>query len=59
MTTNYHEQNRQSWNEATKQHHSHKPDLIEQYKNGRNNLYPEENQPSLALMFSIVATKNE
>lgn len=40
--TNYHEKNRQSWNEATKQHHSHKPDLIEQYKNGRNNLYPEE-----------------
>lgn len=40
--TNYHEQNRQSWNVATKQHHSHKPDLIEQYKNGRNNLYPED-----------------
>ena len=37
--TNYHEENRKSWNAATKQHHSHKPDLIEQYKNGWNNLY--------------------
>lgn len=40
--TNYHEQNRQSWNAATKQHHSHKPDLIEHYKDGHNNLYPED-----------------
>lgn len=40
--TNYHEQNRQSWNAATKQHHSHKPDLIERYKNGWNNLYAED-----------------
>lgn len=40
--TNYHENNRQSWNEATKQHHSHKPDMIEQYKNGKNNLFPED-----------------
>jgi SAM-dependent methyltransferase len=40
--TNYHEQNRKSWNTATKQHHSHKPDLIERYKNGWNNLYPED-----------------
>ncbi|MEO1289281.1 MAG: class I SAM-dependent methyltransferase [Chloroflexota bacterium] len=42
--TNYHEQNRKSWNEATKQHHSHKPDLIARYKNGWNNLYPEDMQ---------------
>ncbi|GAB5491504.1 MAG: class I SAM-dependent methyltransferase [Phototrophicaceae bacterium] len=40
--TNYHENNRQSWNEATKQHHSHKPDMIKQYKNGKNNLFPED-----------------
>ncbi|MGJ3238311.1 MAG: class I SAM-dependent methyltransferase [Anaerolineae bacterium] len=38
----YHEDNRQSWNVATRQHHTHKPDLIARYKNGYNNLYPEE-----------------
>lgn len=38
----YHESNRRSWNMATQQHHSHKPDLIERYKNGHNNLYPED-----------------
>ena len=38
----YHEANRLSWNAATQQHHTHKPDLIERYKNGHNNLYPEE-----------------
>jgi len=42
MSNNPHESNRQSWNAATKQHHSHKPDLIERYKNGYNNLYAEE-----------------
>lgn len=40
--TDYHQQNRQSWNAATAQHHTHKPDLIARYKNGYNNLYPEE-----------------
>lgn len=40
--TNYHEQNRKSWNNATKQHHSHKPDLIERYKNGWNNLHEDD-----------------
>ena len=42
MSSNYHEENRQSWNAATTQHHSHKPDLIERYKNGWNNLYQED-----------------
>lgn len=37
-----HEANRQSWNEATKQHRSHKPDLIQQYLNGHNNLHIED-----------------
>jgi 2-polyprenyl-3-methyl-5-hydroxy-6-metoxy-1,4-benzoquinol methylase len=40
--TNYHEQNRKSWNNATKQHHSHKPDLIERHKNGWNNLHDDD-----------------
>jgi SAM-dependent methyltransferase len=42
MIQNYHEQNRKSWNNATKKHHSHKPDLIERYQNGWNNLYRED-----------------
>lgn len=42
MPNPYHEDNRQSWNAATRQHHSHKPDLINRYKEGWNNLYPED-----------------
>ncbi|MGB1287007.1 MAG: class I SAM-dependent methyltransferase [Aggregatilineales bacterium] len=42
MPVEYHEQNRLSWNAATEQHHTHRPDLIELYKNGKNNLYAED-----------------
>ncbi|HRF95233.1 MAG TPA: hypothetical protein PLZ51_08560, partial [Aggregatilineales bacterium] len=42
MTNHMHEANRQSWNKATAQHLTHRPDLIEKYKAGWNNLYPEE-----------------
>lgn len=38
----YHEQNRRSWNAATQRHHSHKPDLVERYAQGYNNLYRED-----------------
>lgn len=37
-----HEQNRESWNNATRQHHTHLPDLIERYRNGYNGLYAED-----------------
>lgn len=42
MTNNMHEANRRSWNRATAQHLTHRPDLIEKYRAGWNNLYPEE-----------------
>jgi len=42
MTNSMHEANRISWNRATAQHHTHRPDLIEKYRAGWNNLYPEE-----------------
>ncbi|MEO0565700.1 MAG: class I SAM-dependent methyltransferase, partial [Chloroflexota bacterium] len=38
----YHEANRKSWNAATAQHHTHKLGLIEQYRGGHNNLFPED-----------------
>jgi SAM-dependent methyltransferase len=38
----YHEQNRASWNRATPQHHSHKPDLLERFRRGESSIYPEE-----------------
>lgn len=41
-TPDYHAANRDSWNAATKQHHSHKPDLIERYQQGYDNLLVEE-----------------
>lgn len=44
MPNEYHESNRQSWNAATQQHHTHKPDLIERYKNGHNNLHEDDMQ---------------
>lgn len=37
-----HEQNRLSWNAATEQHHTHRPDLIQKYKEGYNNLHIED-----------------
>lgn len=40
--SDYHEANRQSWNDATAQHHTHKPDLIERYKDGYNNLHNDD-----------------
>lgn len=40
--TDYHEQNRKSWNAATAQHHSHKPDLVQRYVDGYNNLHDTE-----------------
>lgn len=42
MPNDYHERNRQSWNSATQQHHSHKPDLIERYKAGYNHLHEDD-----------------
>lgn len=42
MPNTYHEQNRRSWDAATQQHHTHRLDLIEQYKHGHNNLHPED-----------------
>jgi len=41
-TNRYHQQNRQSWNAATHQHHTHKPDLIERYQKGWNNLHDDD-----------------
>jgi SAM-dependent methyltransferase len=38
----WHEQNRLSWNEATKAHNSHKADQAAFLRNGGNLLYPEE-----------------
>jgi SAM-dependent methyltransferase len=43
-TNDYHQDNRKSWNAATEQHHTHKPDLIERYKNGWNNLHDDDMQ---------------
>jgi SAM-dependent methyltransferase len=43
-TNEYHQDNRKSWNAATEQHHSHKPDLIGRYKNGWNNLHDDDMQ---------------
>ncbi|MEO0599473.1 MAG: class I SAM-dependent methyltransferase [Chloroflexota bacterium] len=40
--TDYHEQNRKSWNAATEQHHSHKPDLVQKYVDGYSNLHDTE-----------------
>jgi SAM-dependent methyltransferase len=37
-----HEENRQSWNEATKAHNSHKRDQAQFLRNGGDTLYPEE-----------------
>lgn len=42
MPNDYHESNRLSWNTATQQHHSHKPDLIERYQAGYNNLHEDD-----------------
>lgn len=44
MANDYHEANRLSWNAATHQHHTHRPDLIERYRNGYNNLFAEDMQ---------------
>ena len=39
----FHEQNRLSWNAATTQHRTHKPNLVEQYAVHKyNNLFPED-----------------
>ena len=38
----WHEQNRLSWNEATKAHNSHKADQAKFLREGGNLLYPEE-----------------
>ncbi|MDQ7026244.1 MAG: class I SAM-dependent methyltransferase [Anaerolineae bacterium] len=43
-TNDYHQDNRKSWNAATEQHHSHKPDLIARYQKGWNNLHPDDMQ---------------
>jgi SAM-dependent methyltransferase len=43
-TNDYHQDNRKSWNAATEQHHSHKPDLIQRYQNGWNNLHDDDMQ---------------
>src|SRR5215470_12335790 len=37
-----HEQNRRSWDEATRAHNSHKADQARFYREGGNKLYPEE-----------------
>lgn len=37
-----HEQNRRSWNAATRAHNSHKADQAKFYREGGNKLYPEE-----------------
>lgn len=37
-----HEANRKSWNEATKQHNSHKGDQATYFRDGGNTLFPEE-----------------
>jgi SAM-dependent methyltransferase len=37
-----HEQNRKSWNEATKAHNSHKADQARFFREGGNKLFPEE-----------------
>jgi SAM-dependent methyltransferase len=42
MPIDAHEQNRKSWNHATRQHHTHRTDLIERYRNGHNNLFTED-----------------
>lgn len=39
-----HEQNRLSWNEATKAHNSHKADQAKFYREGGSKLYPEERE---------------
>jgi SAM-dependent methyltransferase len=39
-----HEQNRKSWNEATKAHNSHKGDQAAFYRAGHGKLYPEETE---------------
>ena len=39
-----HEQNRLSWNEATKAHNSHKADQAKYFREGGNKLYPEETE---------------
>ncbi|MEK7248680.1 MAG: class I SAM-dependent methyltransferase [Chloroflexota bacterium] len=38
----YHEENRLSWNEATKAHNSHKRDQAKFFRDGGNKLFPEE-----------------
>jgi SAM-dependent methyltransferase len=38
----YHEQNRRSWNAATQRHHEHKQTIIDEFKNGFDNLYRED-----------------
>lgn len=38
----YHAANRNSWNAATTQHHSHKQDLIARYQNGFDDLHEDE-----------------
>ena len=40
----FHESNRQSWNEATKQHNSHKGDQIAFFNNNGDTLFPEEKE---------------
>ncbi|HEY7416505.1 MAG TPA: class I SAM-dependent methyltransferase [Ktedonobacteraceae bacterium] len=42
MHKNLHEDNRLSWNAATVAHNSHKGDQAAFFRNGGNNLYPEE-----------------
>ena len=39
-----HEQNRKSWNEATKAHNSHKGDQAAFFRSGHGKLYPEETE---------------
>lgn len=38
----FHEQNRLSWNAATHQHHTHRPDLIAKFQSGYNHLHTDE-----------------
>ncbi|MCC6613003.1 MAG: class I SAM-dependent methyltransferase [Anaerolineae bacterium] len=42
MPNEYHEQNRLSWDAATRQHHTHRPDMVARYRAGHNNLHPED-----------------
>lgn len=37
-----HEENRLSWNEATKAHNSHKGDQVKFFRQGGSTLFPEE-----------------